>query len=75
MIETKESIIEDFRAIYRRRGFLTSDRPGMGNIMSNGSFERINLEVIADDYIEDELAAGNMVEEIHDGQTVYRVVV
>ena len=59
-METREQIIKDFKGIYARMGYLASDRPGMKNIMSNGSFDIIDLGEVADDYIADEIAAGRM---------------
>lgn len=57
-METREQIIEDFRRIYARQGYMASDKPDMKNIMSNGSFDTIDLEEVADDFIEQEIQAG-----------------
>ena len=58
MQETREEIIETFRGIYEKSGYMTSDKPGMENIMSNGSFDWVYLEEVADDFIEDEIRNG-----------------
>lgn len=59
-MKTRKEVTDYYEQILRRQGYRPSDKPGMADVWSNGSFETISLSEEVDDFIEQEIAAGHM---------------